>query len=176
MTRLIPIVLAVAACATAPRSAADKQDLRREAAATLVSMTQRDPGLERTLQSAAGYAVFPNIGKGGFIAGGAYGRGILFQHGRQIGFVELNQASLGAQIGAQSFSELLVFRDEADVRRIKSGSFTLGGNASAILLTTGAAATAGFVDGIAVFVVPRGGVMAELSISGQKINYKPLGG
>ena len=128
------------------------------------------------LDTSAGYAVFPEIGKGGLVVGAAYGRGVLYQHGRKAGFVELNQASIGAQLGAQTFTELIVFRNDYDVARLKAGTYSLGANASAVVLTTGAAATADFVDGVAVFVVPRGGAMAELSLSGQKINFSPRGG
>ena len=41
-------------------------------------------------------------------------------------------------------------------------------------LTTGAAKNAHFDQGIAVFIQPRGGLMAELSVSGQQINYEPM--
>jgi lipid-binding SYLF domain-containing protein len=177
MTRIISIaLLVVTACATAPKTVGDQQALERQAAATLQTMTQRAPGLDQTLRSAAGYAVFPNIGKGGFIAGAAYGRGILYQGGRQVGFVELNQGSLGAQIGAQTFAELVVFLADRDVQRVKNGQFTLGGNVSAVVLTAGRGASADFKGGIAVYVMPRGGVMAELSVSGQQINFQPMGG
>lgn len=170
-------VLAVAAsCATAPKTAGERRDLEAQANATLSSMQTKDPGLAGILDSAAGYAVFPEIGKGGLIAGAAYGRGVLFVKGRKSGFVELNQASLGAQIGAQTFTELIVFRNNYDVERLKAGTYSLGANMSAIVLKEGAAASADFAQGVAVFVVPRGGVMAELSLSGQKINFEPRGG
>ena len=169
------IAIALAACATAPKSTEGREDLQREANATLTMMMQRDPGLRTLLSGAAGYAVFPNIGKGGFVAGAAFGRGILFQQGQMVGYVDVSQGSLGAQIGAQSFSEILIFADQARVEQVKSGSFSMGANASAVALTAGAAASARFQNGVAVFVVPKGGAMAELSISGQQINFTPRG-
>lgn len=176
MTKIIPILFVVVACATAPKSASDKADLQQQANSTLAMMMQRDSGLQGMLERSAGYAVFPNIGKGGLVAGAAYGRGVLYQRGQPIGYVDLSQGSLGLQAGAQAFSELIVFETDANVQRIRGGSYSLGGNVSAVALTAGAAASTTFRDGVAVFVVPKGGAMAELSVSGQKINYQPLGG
>lgn len=173
---LVALSLAFAGCATAPKTTSERSDLQARAQQTLQTMQARDASLRPLLDSAYGYAVFPDIGKGGFIAGAAYGRGIVYEQGRPVGFVELNQGSLGAQIGAQSFSELIVFSDRASLERLKAGNFSLGGNISAVALTTGAAASTRFSGGVAVFVVPRGGVMAELSLSGQQINYQPLSG
>ena len=138
-------------------------------------MMQRDPGLRDTLSRSAGYAVFPNIGKGGLVVGAAFGRGILFERGQMVGYVDVNQGSVGAQIGAQSFSEILIFADMGRLQSVKDGSFSMGANASAVALTAGAAASARFQNGVAVFVVPKGGAMAELSVSGQQINFTPRG-
>ena len=105
----------VSGCATAPRTVQQRQDLEARADATLQTMIGRDPGLRDVLDASYGYAVFPEIGKGGFIVGAAYGRGILYEHGQAVGTVELNQGSLGAQLGGQTLSELLVLRDQYDV-------------------------------------------------------------
>lgn len=168
-------LLIAAACATAPKTPAEQRNLEARADATLRMMTSRDPGLTSLLRDSAGYVVFPEIGKGGFVAGAAYGRGVLFERGQPAGFVELNQASIGAQIGGQTFSELIVFADKFELNKLKTGQFSLGANASAVALTKGAAAAADFRGGTAVFVVPRGGMMAELSISGQQLNFSPGG-
>ena len=107
----VALGLAFAGCATAPKTASERSALDTRAEATLQSMRSADPGLDALLASAYGYAVFPEIGKGGLIAGAAYGRGVVYEKGRLTGYVELNQGSLGAQIGAQTFAELIVFRD-----------------------------------------------------------------
>lgn len=172
----VALSLAVASCATAPKTASERSDLQARAETTLRTMQSRDASLKPLLDSAYGYAVFPDIGKGGFVAGGAHGRGVVFEQGRPTGFVQLSQASLGAQIGAQTFAELIVFADRESLQRLKQGNFSISGNASAVVLTTGAAASTRYANGIAVFVMPRGGVMAELSVSGQQINYEPIGG
>lgn len=169
------LVIGIVACATAPKTESGRRDLETRADATLRTMIGRDPSLQGLLTSSAGYVVFPEIGKGGAIVGAAYGRGILYQGGRRVGFVELNQGSIGAQLGGQTFSELIVFQDRFAVERLKQGNFSLGANVSAVALNAGAAASANFQDGVAVFTVPRGGLMAELSVSGQQLNFEPRG-
>lgn len=163
----------VAGCATAPKTVGERDALEDQADATLDAMLARDPGLRGMLEDVAGYAVFPSIGEAGVVAGAAYGRGILYENGRKTGFVELNQGSIGLQLGAQTFSELVVLRTPTEVQRMKKGDFSIGAEVSAVVLTAGAAANAGFDSGVAVFVLPRGGLMAGLSVNGQLINYQP---
>ena len=43
-------------------------------------------------------------------------------------------------------------------------------------LTAGAAGAARFEDGVAVFHLPKGGLMAAAAVNGQKINFEPLAG
>ena len=115
-----------AGCATAPSTRAERQSLRESAEATLGEMIARDPAIHDVTRWAPAYAVFPAIGKGGVLIGGAYGRGILYEAGVATGYVSLEQASLGAQLGGQSFSELLVLRTADDVDALKAGRYTVG--------------------------------------------------
>jgi lipid-binding SYLF domain-containing protein len=172
LSGIAALALAAVACATSPRTAGERRDLEARAGATLETMRARDPGLQALLDSAVGYVVFPEVGKGGVVVGAAYGRGVLYENGRRAGFVELNQASIGAQLGGQTFSELLVFNDRNQLQDLKDGQYSVGANASAVALTKGAAASADFQEGVAVFVLPRGGLMAELTVSGQKLNFE----
>lgn len=165
----------VTGCATAPRSVSEQHSLDARARATVDEMIAREPSLGGTIGSAAGYVVFPDIGKGGALIGGAFGRGVLFQNGQPAGFVKIEQASIGAQLGAQTFAELLVLPDPGAVERLKRGELTIGADVGAIALTTGAVARAQLGDGMLVFLLPRGGLMAELSLSGQRIEYEPRG-
>lgn len=168
--------LLITACATTPKTPGERQALVQEANSTLQTMQSQDPGLRSMLEQSAGYVVFPEIGKGGAIVGGAYGRGIAYQNGQPVGFTELNQASLGAQLGGQTFSELIVFEEPQDFEALRDGRLDIGGTAGATVLQTGAAISTQFGDdGIAVFVLPRGGLMVDVSVSGQQINFEPRG-
>lgn len=167
------VVLGTAGCATAPKTVEGRADLIASAGDTLSRMIARDVALRPILATAAGYAVFPDVGKGGLIVGGTHGRGVLYERGRAVGYVQLSEASIGAQAGAEAFSELIVFEDRGALNRVKRGSLDLGGNISAVALTAGAAAAVKFTDGVAVFIEPRGGLMVDISVSGQKISFDP---
>jgi lipid-binding SYLF domain-containing protein len=171
----IAVMVLGMACATAPKGESDRRSLEQQAMATLQTMIAKDPGLRAVIDTSVGYAVFPNIGKGGAVVGAAFGRGVLFENGRPSGFVSLSQGSIGAQLGGQSFAELIVFRTRNELQKLKNSTFELGGNASAVALTAGAAASANLNDPFLVFTMPKGGLMAELSVSGQRMNFEPRG-
>ncbi len=176
-TRAVPIallpLLALSACATAPTTPADRQDLKVSATDARRSMEVHDPGLAGFLERAAGYAVFPHVGKGGYIVGAGYGRGIVYRRGEQIGYADITQASVGFQFGGQSFMEVLVFETARELDRFTAGSVDLTANVSAVILKTGAAEAARYRDGVAVFVKPIGGAMVEASVGGQQFSYQP---
>jgi lipid-binding SYLF domain-containing protein len=167
------LALLATACATSPQTRAEERTLENRASATLDTMTARDPRLEELLGRAVGYAVFPEIGKGGAVVGGAFGRGVVYENGQPVGYARLSQASVGAQLGGQTFAELIVFNDRNALERLKTDNFDVGGGVSAVALTSGAARAAQFEGGAAVFVMPRGGLMVDVSVSGQKIDYDP---
>lgn len=147
---------------------------------------------ERTasfFNDAYGYAVFPNIGKGGIGIGGAYGEGQVYLHGKPTGQVKMGQVTIGLQLGGQTFSQIVFLQDKRAYDEFTSGSFEFGAQASAIALTAGASAQAGtsgtgaaagseqakahYVNGYAVFTLAKGGLMYEASIGGQKFSFTP---
>src|ERR1700760_1562013 len=63
-------------------------------------------------KSCYGYAVFPTIGKGGFIVGGAHGKGRVFENGKYIGDTTVTQLSVGFQAGGQAYSQIIFLEDK----------------------------------------------------------------
>lgn len=161
-----------AGCATAPATQAERQSLQTSARATLDEMIARNPAIQDTIRNAPGYAVFPSIGKGGVLVGGAHGRGILYERGVPTGFVSVEQASIGAQLGGQTFAQLLVLRTPQQVADVRAGRFTAGADLGVVVLTTGASARTNFNPNASVFVMPRGGLMVDVSVNGQRIKYQ----
>lgn len=181
--RLVPALLAVTAasltflpgCSTAPKGDAARDSLTADVQATLTRFTNTDPSLATLLQSAEGYAVFPNVGRAGFIAGGSFGRGEVFERGgTRMGFCDITQGTVGLQAGAQSFSQVVVFLTPQTFEAFKSNTFEFSANMSAVALTAGGAGSADYTGGVLVMVEPRGGLMAELSIGGQRFRFQPL--
>lgn len=161
-------------CSSSPETPAEKSNLAGQSSAGLDHFLTQDPGLRAELDRSAGYAIFPELGKAGVILGAAYGNGEVFEKGVKIGYAELSQGTIGAQLGAQAFSELIVFRTQRALDDFKDGEFSFAANATAVAIKPGAAASATYNDGVAVFVHIKGGLMAEASVGGQRFTFKPL--
>ncbi len=82
-----------------------------------------DAGQSNLFDSAYGYALFPTIGKAGFIVGGAYGKGKVYQQNEYIGDTSMTQASIGFQLGGAGFSQVLFFEDKRALDTFTSGNF-----------------------------------------------------
>jgi len=159
-------------CSTAPRTEARRDRLEDRAKVALDRFKQEDPSADKFLSNANAYAVFPTVGKGGAVVGGAYGHGVVYQNGQQVGYCNLTQASVGAQLGGQEFSELVVFQSPEAFNRFKNNQLSFTGNASAIVAKSGAAATAKYDNGVAVFTRSDAGLMAEAALAGQRFTYR----
>jgi lipid-binding SYLF domain-containing protein len=158
-----------------PKKDSDRQTLASSSAAALSGFTNDDPSLKPLLDKAVGYAVFPDVGKAGFIAGASYGKGEVYEGGKMIGYADITQGTFGLQAGAQTFDELLVFMRPQELNDFKSGEFKLAGNVSAVAIKSGAAGTADTSKGIIAFVRTKGGLMAEASVGGQRFRFTPAG-
>ena len=141
-----------------------------------------------------GYALFPTIGKAGLGIGGARGEGRVYEQGKYVGDTKMTQLSIGFQAGAEGYSEMIFFQDKRSFDEFTSGNFEFGANVSAVVITAAAsgtattsgkgasasggkkdASTAGKYDkGTAIFIISKGGLMYEASVSGQKFSYKAL--
>ena len=156
---------------------------------------KQSPTVQPFFASAYGYAVFPTIGKGGFVIGASYGKGLVFRNEQVTGEATMAKASIGAQLGGQAFSEIIFFENKEAYDRFTSDQFEFEASASAVAITAGAQAKAGtdgatasastnasaaeqrnvgYRRGMAVFVHIKGGLMYEASIGGQAFKFTPL--
>jgi lipid-binding SYLF domain-containing protein len=139
-----------------------------------------------------GYAVFPTVGKGGFVVGGAHGEGRVYERGNYVGDTTVTQLTVGLQAGGQAYSQIVFFQDERALKEFTSGNFEFGAEVGAVAITAGASAKAGttgaaagasggkkdattagaYHKGMAVFTIVKGGAMYEASVGGQKFTYK----
>ena len=147
-------------------------------------------------ETAYGFAIFPTIGKGGLVVGGAYGEGRVFVADKHVGNSTMTQLTVGAQIGGQAYSQIIFFEHEEAFKSFTSGNFEFSAQATAVAVTAGASAEAntgggasagisggrndaatastGYRHGMAIFTVATGGLMFEAALGGQKFTYMPL--
>lgn len=167
------LALALGACATAPVSVEGKADIEKDATKALYAAMAADRTLEPVLTASAGYAVFPTVGKAAAGLGGAYGKGVVYQSGRAVGYCDLTQATVGMQLGGQTYSEIIAFETPKDFATFKEGNFRFAAQATAVALKSGAGANAQYKDGVAVFTMDEAGLMYEAAVGGQKFSYQP---
>jgi lipid-binding SYLF domain-containing protein len=173
LTFLLALILIVAS-AHADWNPRDREEEESAVKYTVDRFLRADPSLRTFVDKAYGYAVMPTVGKGAFILGVGYGKGWLFENGKEIGRAIITQLSAGAQIGGQTYSEIIFFRDMESVEKFKKGQFELGAQVSAVAVTEGVGKASTYTDGVAVFILPKAGLMAEASVSGQRFDFEPF--
>ena len=160
-----------------------------------IKIFRNSPNLEKFFKNSYGYAVFPVIGKGGYVIGGSYGEGRVYRGDKATGKTSVFEGSIGLQIGGEAFSEIIFFQDKRAYDEFTSGDFEFAATAQAVAVTAGVSARAGtagtsagaslgpkagvqseadYVKGMATFVHAKGGFMYELSIGGQKFSFQPF--
>jgi lipid-binding SYLF domain-containing protein len=148
------------------------------------------------LDKSYGYAVFPLIGKAGYIVGGAHGTGRVYRGGTHVGDSVMNQVTVGFQLGGQAYSQIVFLEDKRAFDEFTSGNFEFGAQATAVAITAGASvqggtagssanasgtqnhvkqAPANYHNGMAVFTITKGGLMYEASIGGQHFDFTRKG-
>ena len=167
--RVVPAAFLAVLCAFTVQA---DEALRTESQEAVANFLKTDSTLQRFLVDAAGYAVFPNVGKGGLIVGGARGKGLVYEKTKVVGQATITQASIGAQVGGQTFAEMIVFETPAALNDFKAGKFELSAEASAVAATEGASKTANYKRGVAVFTLPKEGLMVQASVGGQKFKFE----
>ena len=145
----------------------------KKALQTIAAFKKTDPGIESFLKKAHGYAVFPEITKGAIGIGGAAGDGTVFEGGSAIGSSSMTQVTIGLQLGGQTYSEVIFFKDRAALDKFKGGDYEVAAGASAIALKDGVSKAAEYNNGVAIFTMGTGGLMFEASVGGQKFSFEP---
>jgi lipid-binding SYLF domain-containing protein len=160
-----------------------------------INVFKDSPAVAKFFKNSYGYAVFPTIGKAGYVIGGSYGKGQVYRGGKVTGKASVMEGSIGLTFGGEAFSQIIFFQDKRAYDEFTSGNFEFGATAQAVVITAGAQAKAGtagksagasagprtgvqaeteYVKGMATFVHSKGGLMYEASIGGQKFKFEPL--
>jgi len=156
-----------------------------------INVFKKAKAVQPFFDSCYGYAVFPTVSKGGIVVGGAYGKGRVYRDGLIAGTATIAKITVGFQLGGQAFSEIIFFQDKRAYDEFAQGSYEFDASVSAVVITAGAQAKAGsdggtagasagpatgvqaetrYHKGMAVFIHPKGGLMCEAAIGGQKFD------
>jgi len=145
-----------------------------DAADAKAAFIKIDASMADLFSKSYGYVIFPNVGKGAFIIGGAGANGVVYENGAQIGTAKLRQVSVGLQAGGQTYREVIFFEDEDAMFRFKENKVEFSGQVSAVAAKSNASANAKYTDGVQVYTEGKNGLMLEASVGGQKFYYKGL--
>ena len=173
ITYIVMLFLAGAGCSTAPEKQEGKDVLASESQEAIALFKAKDPTIEKFFQKSYGYAVVPKIFKGGFIVGGAYGHGQVYEKNVMVGYCNMTQGTLGLSFGGEFYREIIFFKDKYDLDTFKSDEYTFAAQVTAMAAYAGVAAKADYKDGMAVFIMAEVGLMVDAAAGGQKFNYVP---
>src|SRR5690606_13921540 len=134
---------------------------------------EANPKLKDYFDDAKAYVIFPNVGKGAIIIGAASGNGAVYERGVLVGMANMKQLDVGAQIGGKAYSEVIFFKTDTSVQEFMDDDFSFGSNLSAIAADQSPPSfDITYTDGVAVFTLPKEGLMAEVSVGGQKFDFE----
>ena len=127
--------------------------------------------LQAYFDEAYAWAIYPDVMRGGFMVGGAYGKGIVIEAGSFAGYTSQWRVSVGFQFGAQNQAQIIFFRDARTLDAFRRSKLEFNGQASISVVTVGTAFDPGFNPRVAIFSLTRAGLMVELSAAAAKFRY-----
>lgn len=140
--------------------------------ATLEQFGKDIKGGKEFLDGAKGVLVFPSVIKAGIGVGGEYGEGALRIGGKSVDYYSTASASIGFQLGAQSKRIIVVFMQDAALKKFRaSAGWEAGVDGSVALVELGAGGTidtTNIKDPIIGFVFGNKGLMYNLTLEGSK--------
>lgn len=150
------------------------QEINASVNAALDRFAKQVKGASGLLRTAKGVLVFPGVIKAGIGVGGEYGEGALRIGGRTAAYYSIAAASIGLQLGAQKKDIIVVFLQDAPLRKFQaSDGWKVGVDGSIVLIDVGAGTsldTEKLNQPIVGFVVGQKGLMYNLTLEGSKIS------
>ena len=117
--------------------------------------------------------VFPEVFTAGLLVGGSHGHGALRKGNTTTGYYTLNSGSVGLLAGAATRTLYVFFMTQDALTRFQqSNGWTIGGDASVVMVDAGAMSRLDKGNAPAIFALVRNqqGFLANLSLDGTKIS------
>jgi lipid-binding SYLF domain-containing protein len=163
----------VAVLASPALHAADAAKLDADARSALRHLYDTHKATEVVVGHGAGTLVFPHVLKAGAGVGAEFGEGTLIEHDQVTGHYNMVSGSIGFQLGAQKYAQVIVFTEPAALAKFKASTgFKIGVDGSVVVATAG---KSGEIDSqklrspIVAFILDEKGLMYEASLEGSKI-------
>lgn len=155
-------------------NAATAEDLNRDSAHALQTLTTKNPVAESISKKAKAVLVFPNIVKAGLVFGGSYGEGVLIKGSQFTGYYNTVSASWGWQAGAESYAYAVFLMTDKAVKYLdRSKGWEIGVGPTVVVVNEGVAknlSTTTLKNDAYAFIFDQQGLMGSLSIEGTKIS------
>ncbi len=171
---MLMMVVSITLLSSFSLKAQDTAKLFKDSRKAKSAFIKSDESMKKLFSNSYAYVIFPKVGKGAVIVGGAGGEGTVYEKGVKIGTAKMVQVSVGAQVGGQEYREVIFMEDKDELNRFKDNKVEFDAQTSAVAVKSGAAANAKYTEGVKVFTQEISGLMLEASIGGQKFTYKPL--
>jgi len=154
------------------KDAAKRKEIDASVDDSLKDLFASAPDAHKVADRAQAVLVFPKVITAGLFVGGSYGDGSLRKGGSTVGYYSVAGGSVGLLAGAQSRTMFLFFMTPKALGDFEGSSgWTVGGNASAVVVDAGAMARMDMskTPDVIAMVRDQQGLMASLSLDGTKI-------
>jgi len=161
-------------CGSEPSTPVQQKQMINDSQATLKDLEIADSTLADKVNNAAGYVVFPEVGRGAVGVEAGSGNGDVYTKGKYLGSAHLSLGGVGVSLGGETYQEIILFQTPEALQDFENNGVKFGADASAVALQAGAAASAQFSknNGTLVFKHTTGGLMFDASLNGQQITFK----
>jgi len=99
------------------QSKAKKDKIIADSKTAKAEFIEADSLMKGLFDKAYGYVIFPNVGKGGLVIGGAAGNGTVYERNKVVGLAKLSQVTIGFQAGGQAYREVRRKRIWIDLKK-----------------------------------------------------------
>jgi len=170
---LVALAIAMPIALASPAFAASNAELNASSKAALDKLVAGAPAAAAIKSKAIAVLVFPSITKAGFMIGGQYGDGVLWQGGKPVAYYNTSGASYGLQAGAQTYGYAMFFMNKKGLDALNaSDGFGVGVGPSVVVMDQGMAKTTTtktYTEDVYAFIFSQKGLMAGIGIQGNKI-------
>ncbi|MCK5703398.1 MAG: lipid-binding SYLF domain-containing protein, partial [Cyclobacteriaceae bacterium] len=123
----LSIVLLVIFSSASAQIGAWNPKAEEKAQKAISAFKEKNENMGSYFEDSYGYAIFPSVGKGAIVIGGAHGRGIVYEQGELIGAAKMTQLTVGFQWGGQAYSEVLFFKNAEALESFKKSELEFSG-------------------------------------------------